>query len=65
MLIFVVIGEYNQVSPHISTKDDNPGVSSMSDSMSSTIGALGCFPVVAAGSSKLVVLMVEVVEVAA
>ena len=52
MLIFVVIGEYHRVSPHISTKDDDPGVSSMPDSMSSTIGALGCFPVVAAGSSN-------------
>ena len=52
MLIFAVIGEYHRVSPHISTKDDDPGVSSMPDSMSSTIGALGCFPVVAAGSSN-------------
>ena len=48
MLIFVVIGEYYRVSPHISTKDDDPGVSSMPDSMSS----IGCFPVVAAGSSN-------------
>ena len=52
MLIFVVIGEYHRVSPHISTKDDDPGVSSMPDSMSSTTGAVGCFPVVAAGSSN-------------